>query len=294
MEAAEQLSYRPNAIARSLIMQRSNIVGLVVAEITNPFYSAVLETISEKLQQNGQHVLLFSVAQAHDIDQALPALLQYQVDGVIITSAVFSSEVAYRCAEVGRPVVLFNRYVPGAGVSAVCTDNIGGGRMIADLMIDAGYRRLAFVAGTADTSTSTDRQQGFFSRVSERGMQPPGIERGDFDYESGMDAARHLFARSEQPDGVFCANDMMAMGLMDVARTEFGLRIPEDLGVVGFDDIPQAAWATYNLTTFRQEVEAMTDETLSILRARIENGNLEPKLSLVPGQLISRGSVRVV
>ncbi len=146
MEAAEQLSYRPNAIARSLITQRSNIVGLVVAEITNPFYSAVLETISEKLQQNGQHVLLFSVAQAHDIDQALPALLQYQVDGVIITSALFSSEVVYRCAEVGRPVVLFNRYVPGAGVSAVCTDNVGGGRMIADEMIDAGYRRLALPA----------------------------------------------------------------------------------------------------------------------------------------------------
>ncbi|MHA1572352.1 MAG: LacI family DNA-binding transcriptional regulator, partial [Alphaproteobacteria bacterium] len=103
MVAAAQLDYRPNAIARSLIMQRSSIVGLVVAEITNPFYSAALETISRELQKNGLHVLLFSVGQSHDIDQALPALLQYQVDGVIITSGVFSSEVARRCAEAGRP-----------------------------------------------------------------------------------------------------------------------------------------------------------------------------------------------
>ncbi len=123
-------------------------------------------------------------------------------------------------------------------------------------------------------------------------MAPPRVERGNFDYESGMAAGRRLFAQEEKPDGIFCANDMMAMGVMDVARSEFKLRIPEDLGIVGFDDIPQAAWATYDLTTFRQDVDAMTDETLSILKARIENENLEPKLSLIAGRLVSRKSVR--
>lgn len=194
------------------------MVGLVMADITDPFYAKVLESFSEKLQSVGQRVLLFSIAKVHDIDQALPALLQYQVDGVIITSAVLSSAMAETCAKAGKPVILFNRYVRETTTSAVCTDNVAAGRQVANLLIDAGHRRVAFIAGTANTSTSNDRQRGFLDRLAERGAPAPLVDRGDYRYEGGFAAAERLFARDDPPDAVFCANDVMAMGAMDLIR----------------------------------------------------------------------------
>lgn len=293
LAAARKLGYNPNAIARSLITQRSNMVGLVMADITNPFYARVLESFSEKLQSVGQHVLLFSIAKVHDIDQALPALLQYQVDGVIITSAVLSSAMAETCAKAGKPVILFNRYVRETITSAVCTDNVAAGREVANLLLDAGHYRCAFLAGTANTSTSNDRQRGFLDRLAERGALAPLVDRGDYCYEGGFAAAGRLFARADPPDAVFCANDVMAVGAMDQIRQVRGLRVPDDVSVIGFDGIAASGWPSYELTTMEQQIERMTSEAMEILMARIADPTLPPETRFVPARLVARASARL-
>jgi len=293
LAAAWKLGYSPNALARGLITQRSNMVGLVMADITNPFYAKVLESFSEKLQSVGQRVLLFSIAKVHDIDQALPALLQYQVDGVIITSAVLSSAMAETCAKTGKPVILFNRYVRETTTSAVCTDNVAAGRRVADLLLDAGHRRCAFIAGTANTSTSNDRQRGFLDRLAARGAPPPLVDRGDYRYGGGFAAAERLFTRDDPPDAVFCANDVMAMGAMDLIRRVRGLRVPDDVSVIGFDGIAASGWPSFDLTTMEQQVERMTDEAMEILMARIADPALPPETRFVPARLVARTSARL-
>ena len=290
MQAAEALGYRPNAIARSLITQKSNMIGLVMADLSNPFYGTVLEVFSDKLQQLGQHVLLFSVSRAQDIDTALPALLQYQVDGVIITSATLSSEMAHKCAGAGTPVVLFNRYVDDDAISAVCTDNVAGGRAMADVLHRAGCRRPAFIAGTRNTSTSNDRQAGFYARLGELGLFEQVSEQGDYNYDGGLVAARKLLARRPRPDGIFCANDMMALAAMDVARRELGLKVPGDVAICGFDGIAQSGWVGSDLTTIEQDIGAMTDEAIAILFARIARPGLKPVRAVLSGRLIERSS----
>lgn len=294
LKAANKLGYSPNAIARSLITHRSNMIGIVMGDITNPFYPEVLEAFSAKLQAIDRRVLLFSVGRGQDVDEALPLVLAYQVDGIIVTSATLSSAMAEECAKTGTPVVLFNRSVRGAEVCSVCCDNVEGGRMVANLLLDAGHRRLAFIAGKENTSTNVDRERGFFGRIEDRGGPEPLRDGGDdYTYDAGFSAAKRLLSLDDRPDGIFCANDLVAMGAMDAARREIGLRVPEDVSIVGFDDISSAAWPSYDLTTVRQRVNLMIDKTIEALVAGAEDGRSVTMTVLIAGDLVVRGSAKL-
>jgi DNA-binding LacI/PurR family transcriptional regulator len=165
MDAARQLGYRPNAIARSLITKRSRIIGVVMSQLDNQFYPLVLEKLSQRLRRDGYHVLLFITA--HDEpDGVLAEILQYQVDGIIMASTVLSSALARDCARAGSPVVLFNRMtkrVPNEDhpTSAVTSDNEAGGRMAARHLYAGGHQRIAYIAGLEESSTNQDRERGF-------------------------------------------------------------------------------------------------------------------------------------
>jgi DNA-binding LacI/PurR family transcriptional regulator len=289
LAAAHSLGYTPNVIARSLSTQRTNIIGLVMADITNPFYPNVLEKFTQRLREMGQQVLL-TVPSDEDTDALLPSLLQYQVDAVIITSATLSNEMARSLAQQGRPVILFNRYVPNAGVSAVCCDNVEGGRLVANLLLDTGHKRVAYIAGKPNTSTNIDREKGFTDRLRERGVTEWLREQGEFTYESGYEATCRLLRGEAPPSAIFCANDIMALGALDAARAACGKRVPEEVSIIGFDDIPTAAWPAYNLTTIRQPVNRMISATLELLKERLDNPQAEPVLKLLPGALVARGS----
>jgi DNA-binding LacI/PurR family transcriptional regulator len=292
LAAARKLGYKPNAIARSLITRRTDIVGIVMADITNPFYPTVLEKLTQRLQSTGRRALLFNVTPDRDVDDTLPLLLQYQVDAIILTSATISSEMTNECARLGTPVILFNRYVPGAQASAVSCDNVAGGRLVADLFLDAGHTRLAYISGRKNTSTNLDREKGFSERLRERGHTEWLFEQGEYTYASGFAAAQRLLRRSDPPDAIFSANDIMAMGALDAAR-ELAIKIPDALSIIGFDDIPAAAWPAYRLTTIQQPVDQMIDATLEMLEARIKDPDLAPVNLLIPGVLIQRHSARI-
>lgn len=292
-KAAEELGYRPNILARSLITGKSRIIGLVVAYLENHFYPDVLQKLSEKLQSEGYHVLVFMAPKTQgNIDSVLEEILAYQVDGIVLASSAMSSQLASRCRAAGVPVVLFNRAQDDDHLSAVTADNFGGGRKVAHYFAEAGYRRVGYIAGWAGASTQRDREAGFRQGVSEKGLQLTAHEVGDFHFEQAKAAARRMFSSAERPEAVFVCNDHMAFAVMDVLRLELSLNIPEDVGVVGYDDVPTAAWGAYDLTTVRQPANRMVDETIATLMSQIQCVDAAPRRVVIDGPLILRGSAR--
>jgi DNA-binding LacI/PurR family transcriptional regulator len=290
-DAAEALGYTPNAIARSLITRQTNIIGIVTADITIPFQPYILEKFIQKLQAIGKQVLIFTAAPDQTVDDLLPSALQYQVDALIVTSATLFSKALYDCSRSGTAVVLFSRYMEGGFVSSVSCDNLAAGRMVADFLLDAGHHRLAYMAGDPDSSTNRDRQQGFMTQLWERGAAKPLIvENNRYTYDAGYAAALRLLKRSDPPDAIFCSSDGLALGTIDAAR-ELGIAIPDQLSVVGFDDIPMAGWNAYSLTTVRLPVEEMIDATIQLALEQI-SGASAPVAKWFPGTLIQRTSTR--
>jgi DNA-binding LacI/PurR family transcriptional regulator len=292
VQVAEALGYKPNAIARSLITRRTNMIGLVMAEITSPFYPYVLEKFTQRLHEIGKRVLLFSTGTNNDVDETLQDVLKYQVDGLIVANAMLSSTMVRECVRIGTPLLLFNRYVRGAGASAVSCDNVAGGQLVADMLIQAGHKRPAYIAGRHNTSTNVDRERGFMDRLNELGCTTVLREQGQYSYESGYAAAQKLLQRADRPDAIFCANDIMALGALDAAR-DLGVTVPDDLSIIGFDDIPAASWTAYNLTTVRQPVNTMIDLSIRLLLERIEDPEIDPMITFVPGKWAPRGSARI-
>lgn len=285
--AARELGYTPDAIARGLITRRTALVGILVAGLGSPFQPYVLEKLVQALASHGLRPLVFAVPPGKDVDDLLPTALEYRPDALIVTSASLSSERVEWCARQGTPVVLFNRIATGDAASAVCCDNLAGGRMVADLLLDTGGRRFAYLAGNADSSTNRDREAGFVGRLRERGVALVAREQGSYAYEDGHAAALRLLLGDDPPDALFCASDILALGARDAARG-LGVRVPDDLAIVGFDDIPMAGWPPYDLTTVRQPVDLMVDAALAAVLARGE----APVTRLLPGELVVRGSTR--
>ena len=291
MAAALQLGYKPNAIARSLTSQKTNIVG-IVTRLKQPFFISTLERFTNQLQKSGKQVLLFNNEPDQQLDDVLFRVLQYQVDALIITVATLSSKMADVCARQGTKVLLFNRYILGSEVSAVCCDNVESGRMVANYLLDTGHRRFAFLSGSEKVSTSLDRRKGFSDRLKERGISDLIIECGEYTYASGSELAKRLFLLDNPPDAIFCANDIMAIGAMDTIRYDLGLRIPEDVSIIGFDDIQESSWPTYSLTTVHQPLEKMVDAGMEVLLNSMENQDSQPILQLFKGEIVQRSTVR--
>ena len=291
--AAAQLGYRPNVLARSLKSGKSRMIGLMVAYLENYFYPEVVERLSGELQKVGYHVLVFlAPISTVNVDQIVRELLDYQVDGIVMASVSMSSDLAARCHATGIPVVLFNRALADPRLSSVTTDNAKGGRMLADYLVSTGHRNIAYIAGFSGASTQIDREAGFRAGLQAAGMDLCARAEGNFVYADAQRAARSLFARPDRPDAVFVANDHMAIAVMDVLRFELGLRVPQDVSVVGFDDVPPAAWPAYDLTTVRQNVGQMVAETVQMLITQITEGTGISKHVILDAALIIRGSTR--
>jgi DNA-binding LacI/PurR family transcriptional regulator len=295
--AARKLGYQPNAHARSLITGRSRIIGLVLSALENLFYPAVLERLAKRLQQDGYHLLIFIGDNANS-DDLVEEILQYNVDGIVLGATTLSSALAQRCADASIPVVLFNRVMASGSagaVSSVRSDNVGGGREMARFLVAGGHKRIAYIAGREDSSTNLEREQGFRESLAELGQRIYARAIGNYDVVQARQAARDLFAAAaDRPDAVFVAGDLMAIVVLDTLRHELGLAVPQDVSVVGFDNVPQAAWASYELTTFEQPVQPMVEATVALLQSYLREAQTPPSQNLVvPGQLIVRQSARL-
>jgi DNA-binding LacI/PurR family transcriptional regulator len=275
-----------------MITGRTRIIGLVVAYLDNQFYPVVLELLSRALQARGYHVLVFMAENSTErVAEVMQELLDYQVDGIITASVAMTNDLTTRCSAAGIPIVMFNRGQDDDRLSEVTSDNIAGGRRAARHLIETGHRRIAHVMGWQGSSTGRDRAEGFRQALRDEGLEPFAMIDGMYSRDVASDAVRAMFSGNEKPDGIFVSSDHMAFAIMDTLRFELGLSIPDDVSVVGYDDVPMAAWPSFNLTTIRQPVRRMVEATVDILLNQIE-GESAPNRIRIDGPLVKRGSVK--
>jgi len=292
LAAIKRLNYAPNETARSLITRRTRTVGVVVSDITNPFYPALIESLAGYLTAAGYRMVLWNM-RANAGAQLLHALSHHLVDGMISTASTVNSQEMAQVVDAGYPVVLLNRYVDAIACDAVYTDNEAGACAIADHLFALGHRRIGLIAGPLNTSTARDREGAFRYRLDELCIPFPAdsIVRGDFSHDSGSHCMRQLLNRSadERVTAVFAVNDAMAIGALNAA-IEQGIAVPQDVSVVGFDDSPMARWPAFRLTTVRQPVDEMARWGVERVIARVDDPSLPHQRHIFPSALIVRAT----
>jgi len=293
LEAAQRLGYHPNLIARSLSTKRSNIIGLAISSLENPFYAQVVKELSERLSATGRHILLFAASPGEAADPEVETFLSYQIDALILTATSPSKELVQQCRKSGVPIVLINRDTSLPGVSTVRGENRRAGEIVAAFLVAGGHSRFAFIGGTKMSSVSRDREAAFRAFVTTRGKGPVVTRYGNYTFEGAAAATRSLLGLRRRPDAIFCASDYMAFAALDVAQREFGLALRTDLSIVGFDDVAEARHAAYDLTTFSQPPAALAREAIAIIDNQIANRRARPERREVRGELVVRGTARV-
>jgi LacI family transcriptional regulator len=293
LEAARRMNYAPNLAARSLITRRTGTVGVVVGDITNPFYPELLDILHNELAIAGYRTILFNEQTDASLEQHVGELVNgFAVDGLLYVSATLDAPLpGHGAREV--PLVLVNRYVDAAPVDTVVSDNHRGGGLVAAAMVECRHRRIALIAGPENTTTSRDRERGFREQLASSGVRFDETLRrvGQFSHASGYQWCLDLLAGEPRPTAIFAANDVIAFGALDAAR-RVGVRVPEELSIVGFDDIDMAGWEGFNLTTVRQPLAEMGRAASNLLLERIaSDGELPPRRRVFPVGLVQRDTL---
>lgn len=279
-------------MASGLITKRSNLVAVLISNLTNLYYPEVLAEITRRLSDRGIRVLLFALQAESDVDAMLDQVWRYRVDGAIV-AARLSPDQLRDFTRHRVPLVLYNRFGEGEAVPSVCCDSVGGERQLVERLVGAGHRVFGIIAGPDDSYVSRERVRGAQQRLHELGHGAQ-LVKGAFDYESGDAGLRQLMAMTDgKLDALVCANDLMAIGAIDCAREHFGLRIPEELSIVGFDGVAPALWSSYRVSTVRQPVRRMTEAAVSMLLERIEDPELPPEVRTFAGKFIEGNSARL-
>jgi len=294
LKAAEELGYQVNMLARSMIQRQTNLVGVVVAGFDNPFLMSLLGPITHYLATHQLAPLLMDASEPESLAKSLRHLLQYRIAGAILTSGAPPTELAQEYLRLRIPVTMINREPDLEGVDVVNSDHRSGGALAAEALRRAGARNLMFLNVPLNSHSGRERSSGFTKalaaevkrgEVSLRRSVSPGLG-----YAAGFEAARTLLADAGRPDGIFCVNDALACGVIDGARQLHGLRVPQDLCVVGFDDIPISSQAAYGLSTVRQDVDALAKNAVTCLADRLRDPSRPVKVQQLPVTFVERAS----
>ena len=291
MQAAEALGYHVNHLARGLTRRSSNIVCIVAADLETPLRSRMVGVLTERLQRGGRVAMLINTTGSggEDLQSALRQVLHYRAEATIILSGTPSEAITRTCIEAGQKVVLINRDDRIEGPANIAIDSALPGQVAVNAFHRAGCRRLCLVTSAQGTPSLLAREAGFVTAARAAGLEPVIWRGGRTVYATGRAAAHDLLLRPDRPDAAFCIADLVAFGFLDAARHDLGLRVPEDLCVIGFDNTDQAAWSSYDLTSFDQPAEAMTEAVMAILDGK-DTGTAQRLV--VPAPLVWRRTVR--
>lgn len=291
--AAERLGYVPNAIARSLKSQRTNIIGAVVPA-EGEYWQHALTAFSRQLAAQNRQLLLFSFGEDDRVEQVLESVLQYQVDGVVLASAKISQAQLSVMQAQRVPTVAFNQPEASGVVPSISVDNEAGTRALANHLLQQGCRSAVFVGGIATTSTDRLRYQGAARGLGAHGVGCAYVEAGSFSYEAGyfiseqvsemLRPSGSLNAPGDGPIGLMVSGDELAFGVLDGLRSR-GLRVPEDVMLTGFDGLPQSSWVGYDLTTIVQDIDLLVQRAIDML--------LSPETKESIPDLVAEGVLRI-
>lgn len=292
LKAAEELGYAPNAIAQIMASGRSALIGVVVPSCYNIFYYHVLQVLTNTLKRFGLRTMAFTSEPSDDIDTLLQDLYQYQVDGVIVTSAALSQRVTGKWIQKGMPVVLFNSDLPGVTISTVQSDHFGSGVMMADYLVGTGHRTFAYVSAEKSPHLNcVSRQDGFVSRLRARGFDCQIIPAA-YTYRSGLEAGRAILAQAEVPEAVFCGGDVNGFGVIDAVRQFSTLELGRDISVAGYDAPIIEDFMGYSMTALSQSTDQLALDAVEMLLDMIENPDDPPSIIMRPMKLVIRASTR--
>jgi LacI family transcriptional regulator len=285
-----ELDYRPSAVARSLKSGRTHTLGLVVPDVTNPFFAGVVKGAESVAQGAGYQLVLCNTDETSDREHDVLSTIRDRIDGLLLAPARDDAETAESLAALGVPVVLVDRTLPDPGdADAVLIDNAGGAAAAARLLIDSGHRRIAFVSGPLDTTPGGERHDGFMAECEAAGLEVL-VEVGDFKEHGGYQAAMRLFAGADPPTGAFAANNLMTVGLLRALR-DLGLAVPRTVSVVGFDDHLLADLLEPPLSVIDRDEENQGAVAMRMLLARLSGDVTGPGRTVrLDTRLVQRAS----
>ncbi|GEM79314.1 LacI family DNA-binding transcriptional regulator [Vibrio superstes] len=286
LEGAAKLGYKPNALARSLISNRSGLIAIALDSSSNPMYDLQARILASEVQRQGGHAILCPISNG-DLDSAIQRAFEYQVDGLIVATSRLTSNIIEQCERYGVYLSFINRYIDDFKANSIGLDNSDAGKQVAEYFFEKGCSSLSFIGSEKGSMTCEERWSSFCQRAMELGLSEPVRISASFDIDSGMLAANQLVNDTNKIDAVFCANDIIAIGVIE------GLKIHHHSGIriIGVDDIPMASWPSYQLSTIKPPTDVICKSTVEDLFERISGSEEETgKYIFYKGTLVERSS----
>lgn len=286
--AAQELGYAPNALASSLTTGRTKLIGLIANNFHNPLILEVFDLFTRGLQDRGLRPLLVNLSGATDPAASVRMLRQYSVDGVIVASSTLPPSFAQAFRAAHLPVVhAFGRYSDRPDVHVVGIDNVACGRMAAEALLRRGYRRVGFLGGPEQATSTQDRAAGFVQGLA--GLSVTLSYATDYTFDAGRAAMQRLL--DAPAEAYFCGDDLLAVGAL-TAIEDAGLKVPRDIGLIGLNDMEMSRWQNIGLTTIRQPVAEIIDAAIELVVASIDDPAKAPETRLFPCEIIERRTLR--
>lgn len=285
---ASALNYRPNAMARNLASAQNRTIGVVAGSILNPFVAYLVQEIDREIGRAGfDGVLSIHGWPDSAARHAVEHLVAQRVAGLILVDAPAAPDAIAAIAAM-VPTVYVGRDLTGTGVESITTDDELGGRMVAEHLLGLGHKAIAHIDGGPARAGSDARRNGYAGALEKRGLSP-NVVAGEHTIDAGARAADQVLAQKPRPSAIFASNDLMAIGAINAA-TKAGLRVPEDISIAGFDDMPLADSETLSITTVRQPAQKLAAEAVAMLLSRLSDPGLAVRNVLVAPTLIARRS----
>ncbi|GEA52218.1 LacI family transcriptional regulator [Vibrio inusitatus NBRC 102082] len=276
LNAAGKLGYHVNHLAKGL-HDKSNIVSLITTDINTPFQSRFIDTLSRSLQKiNKVTMLINTKSDDESVTEALNQTLNFRAEVSVVLSGQPSKALIDQCIRNGQRVILVNRNYVHPDADNIRIDNIGSARKALDILINQGCKNIALINSDVKSSSLMAREEGFMLAAKQEKVSIQVLRFGDSSYASGAFLAKRL---NRHTDGVFCVTDLLACGLMDSLKSQ-GFNVPEDIAIVGFDDIEQASWNSYQLTTFQQPIDKITSHIIERVRTATDSPNIDYQYTL--------------
>lgn len=291
-KAAAELGYSPNALASSLTTGRTKMIGLVSNNFHNPIFLEVFDLFTRGLQERGLRPLLVNLTDETDPETSVEMMRQYTVDGVIVASSTLPPGFSKAFRDAGIPVVhSFGRHIAEPTVDVLGIDNIAAGRMAARTLVARGYTRVGFLGGPASATSTMDREKGFMSELA----QTPSVTcttsfAPAYSFEAGRgEMLRLLDAKPAQ--AYFCGDDVLSIGALSALQTR-GLRVPEDVGLIGLNDMEMSGWDNINLTTISNPFSEIIAASIARVAALVKDKTIAPEVHVFDCKVIERGTLR--